>query len=186
MIIHLNLKGVRALDPTRMEIPSGPYKVRLVGFEEKEKSVLFSCTIAEGDYDGVGMNVAVGVDTSKKGNLGHWRALLEGIGANAAALEADAGLDLNTESLMGKTGFIYVNTPPAGELDEQGRRPFARTNFISKVMFEQLSKVRPAVTGATATGPMTAARPQTATGAAPNGPATPPPAQAGALNELFG
>lgn len=175
--IAADFKGINPFDPTAFEEPpAGPHEVEILSAEqstEKKQSFFFNVRIKE---SGMTTNIVVGSDMNKDGNRKHAKALIVGMlqAAGKPATAADGPLQIPSDQFVGKTAFIYVKPAPEGEVDEQGRRPFANKNFISKDLFEKLKAQAPA--GAQATGAQT--------------PTGPTPANAGGkpanLANLFG
>lgn len=133
-----------------IKVDTGPYKAIIVDTalhtKDDKESIKFSLSIAEGKFKGVAQYIYVGLDASKDGNRRRLRAALESVGAKPEALEkGDIGIKAST--FEGKACYIFVQQPPAGEKQPDGRDPLPEIYFLTaKTYQERLAGAAAAVT----------------------------------------
>lgn len=202
--INANVAGVQPFEPGFKRIPEGAYAVVITDSEMKPSkdpggapNIIFDVKITEpGESQGITAKLYVGTDLTKDGNKKHLRALLLGVGATPATLDAGA-VALTADMFVNKPAFIYVEAREGK--DEQGRNLLDNRNFIAPQFYEkkkiEAMQNRPA--GATATGPTAAAPmglgglagalPGATPGVFPNAqPSAPAPTPAFAGGNVFG
>lgn len=141
--LQVNVAGVQPFEPGAFtRVPEGPYAVLITDSEMKAAkdpqgapNLVFDVKIIEaGASQGVTAKLYVGTDLTKEGNKKHLRALLLGVGANAAALDGGA-VAITAEMFIGKTAFIYVESREGK--DGQGRDMLDNRNFIAPAFYEK-------------------------------------------------
>lgn len=210
--LNVPVNGMGPVDVMMQDPPPGVYLVEITEAQEHakknepdKKSAEITCTVAEGEAAGIATRIYLGIDFTKAFNIGHFVNLFTGVmqnlGKSAEEIKAKlAGpVQIPLSAFKGKKTWIIVKAAP-DTLDEQGRKPLADKNFVTREQAEQAKKSiallgMPAPRKAAAsTVPPTATPPTTgasvvngATGA-PTPSAPPPPTQGAtpALGDLFG
>ena len=147
----MNFQGLAPVDPF-VNVPTGVYPVDLGAITENvkdgKKSARFDVAIADGQYAGAPQQLYLGVDGEKEFIRRQWKTLFLSAGAPAPQLEGTISID--TDKLIHKRAYIFVQAAPAGS-DEYDDR-----SFITKAAFDRMKSLNTATpVGAVATGAQT-------------------------------
>jgi len=158
--ISIDLSGVNPFDPTSFEDPpAGPHEIEITAAEQmetKKKAFKFTVKLASG----MTTDLYVGSDFEKEGNKKSLKALVVGMlqAAGKPAEAANGKLALPLSTFVGKKAYIYVKTFD-GETQmvetSSGPREMpkrADKSFITKDLFEKLSKAAPAASASVSNG----------------------------------
>jgi hypothetical protein len=192
--VQVNLTGAGPVDVMQQDPPGGPHEVEILDCRqvtsEKEggKTTLrFALAVIGGIGQGVATGAVIGTDWSKPFNVGHLKNLLLGLhnanGQFPNPEKFNGMVTITPATFKGLRAFIYVKTPPEGEIDEQtGRVKRADKNFITKAMYDAAVKAaslggtpasaaapKPTTTNGTAPAPVAAAAAATAAAPAAQG-----------------
>jgi hypothetical protein len=176
--ISLDLAGVPLLG-FFVPLPTGPYKVKItrtveVDNEGKKTVRVSHVVLDDGPCKNLPVDLNLGKDLTKKGNVYSWKRLMASVGASGDVLERN-GLVVGPDTLKDRTAYIHVTEKQEGEEYDQRQ-------YITQAIYEQL-KANPQLAAA-------AAAPRTASAAAQPGAqvaspgaavTSPPPASLGQL-----
>jgi len=158
---NVNFAGVTPLNPARIDVATGAYTVKILDCEEAtgrvgedgsggKLSIRYQCMITEdGASKGLPLLIVIGTDWSKEGNKKHLFNCLVGTGVPPEALNGPK--TIGNAHFVGKSAYVWVQAPPEGERDDQGRKPFGNKNFITREQYQQLKAMTAAQGGAGST-----------------------------------
>ena len=187
---QVNLGGVGPVDVMQQDPPGGPYEVEILATRQVTKegeggktSLRYNVAVVEdGPAKGISTQVVIGTDWSKPFNVGHLKNCLLGLHNPAGQFsnpeKLNAVVNVTPAMFKGNRAYIFVKSPPAGEVDEQGRPVRADKNFITREMYDAAKRAMTLGGGAPAAA-APAARPAPANN-------SPKPAGAADLGNLFG
>lgn len=149
----LNVAGEQFFKPGTIDrLTDGPHEVVITEtFREPSKSknedgsskadsIVFVCEVAKGADKGKSIRKYMTTAELVAGSIQRkeWKNLLASVAKDPAALEKGV-LTLKPTTVNGKTAYINVQNPPAGEKTKDGKTPFANVNFITKDMMAELA-----------------------------------------------
>lgn len=139
------LSAVAPMDPTRVRLPTGPYAGIITDSDMadtasepgKSPSLKFTVRITEaGEYVNKEVQISMGTDFAKTGNLKAYRALMESVGAPAHVFGAP--VQIANSSFQSKPCYIWIEAAPEGEKQENGKAAFDNRNFITPTQYQKL------------------------------------------------
>lgn len=187
--LTVNVAGVTPFEPGFKRIPEGAYAVQIVDSDMKQSdptkapSLSFDVKVLDaGEAQGLGGKVFVGTDLTKAFNKQHIRALLLGVGAPVAVLEA-GNVGISADMFVGKTAYIFVEAREGK--DENGKPLYDNRNFVSPAYYEK-KKAEAAQGGAKPAIPTAPAAAPAGLAGLANAQGAPAPAAGFAGGALFG
>lgn len=151
-VLQVNVAGEQFFKPGTIDvIADGAYKAMIKDTwqepgktdkesgEQKGDNIVFELEVEEGPEKGKKARKFKPIAIGEPGSIPRkeWKNLLSTVVKDPAALETGAKT-LKADFFRGKSVFIQVQNPPAGELTPDGKKKYANLNFITKDMFTEL------------------------------------------------
>ncbi|MDO8688735.1 MAG: hypothetical protein Q7R39_01760 [Dehalococcoidia bacterium] len=138
---QINVAGIAPSD-VFVDPPTGPYPVRITALTRepskdttKQDNIKVEAMITEGEYKGVTKNIYLNLEM-KAGTAKHWRALMQGVGCPAQALDSGA-VTISDAQLLGKSAYLYITAANPDEKGPDGQKAWADQKFITRESYER-------------------------------------------------